>query len=1082
MVICLVLLPLSAFAQTTISGVVRETTGEPIPGASVREKGTTNGAATDINGNFSFSASSAKATIVVSFVGYETQEIALNGRKSVTVTLTSDEILDDVVVVGYGTMKKKLVTGATIQVKGEDIAKLNTTNALTAMQATTPGVNITQSSTQPGKGFKVNIRGVGTMGESSPLLIIDGVNAGTADNGLNGLNPNDIESIDVLKDAASAAIYGARAANGVILVTTKQGKAGKVSLQYDGYVGWSNDYKRPATLGARDLINVVNETSFNMTGKNADWSGIMPSELYQKIMGTWQGCPEGQTERWSNIQNGWDGTDWWDLYRNKNAVQTSHAATLSGGTDRSKFSMSVNYSSNEGVMGASNASDYSRYGGRINSEHVLFRNEKGRDIITIGENVSFWYHKSHSLAEGNGYWSAIQPLYSTSPFTPAYNPDGSLTNYNANGSGFTTVFGNPLEGLTNGQYNGINRSRDFGVGATMFWVVEPVKGLKYRGQLNTGYSGSNYRNWSMPFSETQTNSSDSYSLQMGSSQSSSLAFENTISYTFQNLGKHSLDILIGQSIEKNMWNQNLYLSLKASSANANSLLTKGFDFAWADNYTKDDIDGFNGNGDSDSSLASFFGRLNWSYDDRFMATAILRTDGSSNFAKGKRWGTFPSFSAGWNIANEAFMEDSRSWLDQFKIRASWGQNGNCNIDNYQYIANIAYSPTGYCDYGYKFSSSDEATATGAYHTGAYAANMANPEVTWETSEQIDLGFDAQFLNSRLGLSVDWYQKTTRDWLVKAPIQAIYGYSEAGAPYINGGDVRNTGFEIAASWRDRIGKDFNYHANVNLAFNKNKVTKIANANGYINGPTSALFQNSDFMSRAEVGHAIGYFYGMSYSGIWQTENEILEAKAAGRAVLDGAQPGDPIWDDANNDGFITYDGDRHEIGNPHPDVTLGINLGFDYKGFDFAVQAYGAFGMQVMQCYRTALLANQYLNYTTDVYDRWHGAGTSNAQPRLTLGHTNDQWVSTRYMQDADYLKLQNITFGYDFNKLWKTSPFGQLRLYFQAQNLFTITGYTGVDPEVGSTGGQDSYGWTRGIDVGLYPSARTYLFGVNIKF
>ncbi|MBQ6750023.1 MAG: SusC/RagA family TonB-linked outer membrane protein [Bacteroidaceae bacterium] len=352
--VSLVLLPLTAIAQTTISGVVRETNGEPIPGASVREKGTTNGAATDLDGKFSFKVSDAKATIVVSFVGYQTQEFALSGRKNLTITLlTDDELLDDVVVVGYGTMKKKLVTGATVQVKGEDIAKMNTTNALTAMQSQTPGVNITQSSTQPGKGFKVNIRGAGTIAKSSPLLIIDGIVSGTADDGLNGLNPNDIERIDVLKDAASAAIYGARAANGVILVTTKQGKEGKLSLQYDGYVGWSNAYKRPATLGAQDYMKVINETSVNTTGKVVDWASMMPAEIYQKINGTWNPAA-GTTEQYPNIQNGWNGTDWWKTYENKNAVQTSHAVSLTGGTDRSKFAMGVNYSSNEGVMGGDN--------------------------------------------------------------------------------------------------------------------------------------------------------------------------------------------------------------------------------------------------------------------------------------------------------------------------------------------------------------------------------------------------------------------------------------------------------------------------------------------------------------------------------------------------------------------------------------------------------------------------------------------------------------------------------------------------------------------------------------------------------
>jgi TonB-linked SusC/RagA family outer membrane protein len=431
------------------------------------------------------------------------------------------------------------------------------------------------------------------------------------------------------------------------------------------------------------------------------------------------------------------------------------------------------------------------------------------------------------------------------------------------------------------------------------------------------------------------------------------------------------------------------------------------------------------------------------------------------------------------ITNENFMESTKGWLDFLKFRASWGQNGNCNISNFYYLSNIAFSPTDYADYGYKFSSDMNNTVdSNIYQTGAYAKNAPNPDVTWETSEQINVGLDARFISGKLGLNFDWYVKKTKDWLLQAPMNEVLGYEESAM--INGGDVKNTGFEIALSWRDQVTKDFSYHANVNVATNKNKVTRIANDQGLINGQTKALFENSSYVSRVQEGHAIGYFYGMSYSGIWQNQQQIDDAKAAGKAVLDGAVPGDPIWDDFDNDGVIDYDNDRHEIGNPHPDVTLGVSLGCEWKGFDFGITGSGAFGMQVMQCYRTALLANQYNSYTVDAFDRWHGEGTSNKYPRLTVGQIADQWVSTRYMQNADYFKIQNVTLGYNFNKLWKNSPFSQLRLYVQAQNLYTFTGYTGVDPEVGSSGGKDS--WARGIDVGLYPSARTFVVGASIKF
>ena len=1048
-------------ATKKITGTVVDAEG-PIIGASVVEKGTTNGVVTDFDGNFTLNVNPG-ATIVISYIGYETQEIKVGNQDNFQVTLKDDNaLLEEVVVVGYGVQKKKLVTGATVQVKGEDIAKLNTTNALTAMQASTPGVNITQTSSQPGKGFKVNIRGVGTIGESSPLLIIDGINAGTADNGLNGLNPNDIESIDVLKDAASAAIYGARAANGVILVTTKQGKEGKVQLQYDGFVGWSNAYKVPGVVNAQQYMQIINETNFNTYGTATNWSSLVPQSILDKV------------------NQGWEGTDWFKEYENKNALQFSHAVTLTGGSERSKFSMSLNYSSNEGIMGAELASNYKRYGGRINSEHILLK-AKDHDVITIGENLSYWYHRSHDLAESNGYWNIMQAAYIASPLVEPYDANGKLASYKENGAGYSSmIYNNPLNHFINGGFSSINKNRDFGVGATFYWIIEPIKNLRYRGQFNTGYSASNYRNISLPYSASSTSSSANYGLSMSENQSSSFTIENTLSYVLPKLGKHTIDVLVGQSIERSNWSSGMSMNFTVSEENLNSLVRNGWDFNIPSNYETQYMTGHSGyDNPMQGSIASFFARANWNYDEKYMATAIIRADGSSNFARGKRWGYFPSFSAGWVITNEKFMESTKSWMDFLKFRASWGQNGNCNIGNFYYLSNIAFSPSSYADYGYKFSSDMISTVdSNVYTTGAYAKNAPNPDVTWETSEQINVGLDARFISGKLGVNFDWYVKKTKDWLLQAPMNEVLGYEEPAM--INGGDVKNTGFELALSWRDQIGEDFSYHANVNVATNKNEVTRIANDQGLINGQTKALFENSSYVSRVEEGHPIGYFYGMSYSGIWQNQAQIDNAVASGKAVLPGAVPGDPIWDDYNNDGTIDYDTDRHEIGNPHPDVTLGISLGCEWKGFDFGITGSGAFGMQVMQCYRTALLANQYNSYTVDAFDRWYGEGTSNAYPRLTVGQIADQWVSTRYMQDADYFKIQNITLGYNFNNIWKSSPFSQLRLYVQAQNLYTFTKYTGVDPEVGSAGGADS--WARGIDVGLYPSARTFIVGASIKF
>lgn len=1056
----------SAQEPGTVSGTVTSASdGEPLIGASVLVKGTTIGTDTDIDGNFTVNAKKGDV-LQFRYVGYEPSEVKVGDSNVINVMLQENENnLDEVVVVGYGTQKRKLVTGSTFQVSGDQIAQMNTSNALTAMQTTAPGVQITQASTQPGKGFKVSIRGVGTIGESSPLLVIDGIVSGTANDGLNGINPNDIESIDVLKDAASAAIYGARAANGVILVTTKQGKEGKISITYDGFVGWSNPYRKPGNLNAQQYMEVINETNFNTLGSATNWSALVPQAILDKV------------------NNGWKGQDWFDVYRNKNAFQHSHAVTVAGGSDRSKFSISVNYSDQEGILGGSNASNYRRYGGRVNSEHVLLKG-KDHNIITLGENISYWYHQSHDLAEGNGYSNIMQPVYSASPLVPAFREDGKPTNFREDGAGYSSmIFNNPYEGFINGQYNSLNKSRDFGVGATLYWIIEPIKNLRYRGQINTGYSANNYRRTSLPFSASSTNASGNYGMEQNQQQSSSMSVENTITYTLPEFAKNNIDVMIGQSVEMSKWDTRMSMTFSQSPDELNSLVLNGWNFTIPSNMAG--MTGYSGyDNPREGRIASFFGRINYNYDERYLLTAIVRHDGSNNFARGHRWHTYPSVSAGWVLTNEKFMENATNVMNFFKLRASWGQNGNCQVGNFYYLSNIGFSPTAYADYGYKFNSNMVSTVEGIYQTGAYAKNVPNENLTWETSEQWDLGFDTRFFQNRLAFTFDWYVKKTKDWLVQAPLNDILGYEEAAM--INGGDVKNTGVEMALSWSDNIGPDFLYHVNVNAAYNRNKVTRLATQSGKIgDNVSSSLFENSSYVSLVEVGHPIGYFSGMSHSGIWQNQQQIEDARAAGKAVLPNAQPGDFIWDDYDGNGQIEYDNDRHEIGDPNPDWTLGINLGFTWKGLDFSLAGSGAFGMQAMQCYRTALLANQYLNYTAEILDRWHGEGTSNSVPRLSVGGENNQWVSTYYMQNADYFKLQNITIGYDFARQFKT-PFQQLRLYVQAQNLCTITKYKGVDPEIGSNGGIDyngsSAGWIRGIDTGLYPSARTFVVGVTVKF
>ena len=1035
-------------ATKKITGTVVDATG-PVIGASVMEKGTSNGTITDLDGNFTLSVKPG-ATIVVSFIGFETQEIVVDNRENFQITMKDNNaVLEEVVVVGYGVQKKKLVTGATVQVKGEDIAKLNTTSALAAMQSQTPGVQIVQSSGQAGSGYKVNIRGLGTIGDSEPLYVVDGVAMGD----INSLNPSDIESIDVLKDAASAAIYGARAANGVILVTTKQGKAGKMQISYDGYVGWQYLAKKPDVLNAKEFMYAQDLIAFNDGMQPKNWEKMLPANIYNSIM-----------------NGSWDGTNWLDESYHKGAMVQNHAIGLNGGNDVSKFSLGFAYTKQDGIFGGKNQSQYERYNARLNSEHVLLKG-KDFDAITIGETFTFSHTGNGGIDTGNMYWNNMHDLLVGNPLVPAYDENGNyMTNAEIAAAGYNlgATPPNPLA-IADSKGLGLHTSKGWNIFMSTYLQIQPIKNLIFKSQFGYNYWSGSYRSMTRIHSTGQDSASSdgaSQSLNIGSQ----ISWENTLAYTKQ-LGLHNFNVVVGNTIQKNSYGESLNASGK------NNLFESDWKRAYVGNtqptilsdvYDPDDWK------DSrrldDWSMASFFGRASYNYDEKYMAQFTLRADGSSNFARGHRWGYFPSASIGWVVTNEKFMEGTKSWLDFLKFRASWGQNGNQSIGNFQYLTTFGFEATR----GYYFGKGNHSSAT----TGAFANVLQNPDVTWETSEQLDLGIDARFLNGRLGLVFDYYVKTTKDWLLQAPISAVYGIGE---PDVNGGDVENRGIELGLNWNDAIGKDFTYGVSFNIAYNKNKVTKINNGEGIIHGPNNVLTQGSDEIFRAQVGEPIGFFYGMKTAGVFQNQAEIDAWKTKYTDNIHGGNPhpGDIIYVDTNEDGVIDLS-DRCNIGDPHPDITAGMGINLGYKGFDFSVTATGAFGQQILRS--TNNDANIYDNLSRKlVYGSWRGEGTSNFLPRLNnLKNINFMTMSEIWLEDADYVKIQNVTFGYDFKKIWKSCPLSQLRVYFTAQNLFTFTGYTGMDPELGADGSTVS--WAAGIDNGFYPTPRTYMVGVNIKF
>ncbi|GJG36691.1 SusC/RagA family TonB-linked outer membrane protein [Prevotella lacticifex] len=1040
-----------------VTGHVVDADG-PIIGASVVEKGNPkNGAITDLDGNFEVNVPKG-ATLVISYVGYKTREIVVGEQSNINVTLSTDEkSLEDVVVVGYGVQKKKLVTGATVEVKGDDVQKLNTTQVLGALQSQTPGVNIQAASGQPGDGFKVSIRGVGSNLNSSPLYIIDGV-AGD----INNLNPADIERIDVLKDAASSAIYGSAAANGVILVTTKQGQAGKIQISYDGNVGWQNVYRLPQLLNAKQYMDVMNTVRFNSGADLYDWSKYIDADLL---------------EAYNNGTN--KGTNWVDAIRNKNAVTTSHAINITGGSDRSKFSIGTGYQYQDGVFGKVAKSDYRRFTFRINSEHVAIRSDKGFDVLKVGENVYFAHKQNQGIQIGNQYSNVLSTMLRANPCVPIYDAEGNYFDWDdiqASGTegwqNYNSYTLNPIYQMVNSQ-SANNKSVNYNLNAIGYVEIQPIKGLTYRGQLNYNHSSWSWRAYLPVYTANMTNA-DGFRTQDRATNQVGLGWgwstTNTLNYKFD-VKKHNFDVLFGT--EYGQSKPDMGFSLNATASNS---VFGDLSHAYMTYMKNNNAATVSGQPYDDIRSMSYFGRINYNYDEKYMFTAIMRADGNSKFAPGHRWGYFPSFSAGWVISSEKWMESVHNWMDYLKLRAGWGQNGNVSINNFEWQATFAYD-----DYAhYSFDSNKD-----GYTNGVSISRLANNDLTWETSEQFDLGIDARFLRSRLGFTFDLYNKKTKDLLVDVPVDPTTGKSTMKA---NAGTVENKGFEIALSWNDRIGDDFQYNVGWNLAYNHNEVTKVNSSKDYNEGGKDLLAQNTGYMARFQKGHPIGYFYGYKTEGVMQNAADVqayLDKNCGGKAEnsLQGTsiKPGDLKFVDTNGDGVINSD-DKTDLGNPHPDVTMGINLGASWKGFDISVTGYGAFGQQVARSYRK-FTDGEYENYTTEVYSYWNGEGTSNKYPLLSRMNSGPNWqqISDIYVEDASYFRLQNLTVGYDFTKIWKSSPFQQLRLYFAAQNLFTITGYKGMDPENGMAL-NSAEPWVTGVDVGNYPQPRTYMFGVNVKF
>ena len=1038
-----------------ILGTVTDEYGEPIIGASVVEKGNPqNGSITDFDGNFNVKVNEG-TTIVISYIGYVTQE--LSATRGMKVVLKEDaQTLQDVVVIGYGVQKKSVVTASIAKVSAEDLDGKTRLRAEDALKGMAAGVNVTSASGQPGSKSMIRIRGIGTINNSEPLYIIDGMP--TDQNGMESVNPGDIESIEVLKDAASGAIYGARAANGVILVTTKKGKMGKASINYNFSYGWQSAWKKRDVTGATDYAILQNERAVQ--------NGSAP--LYAD--------PYNLTDANGNKITGF-GTDWQDLLFNDNAPIVQHDVSISGASEKLNYYLSLGYFTQDGIVGGNyGQSNYDRLTIRSNNQFNLFDDSKERNFLNkldLGANLS--YMRVHNTGiDANSTWGS--PLGSAlylAPILPVtLNKDGiggdMIDRYSAYNL-YTDANGNPYTipnfvGSYQEQNNPIammqgNPNKNwshkfmpkFSIDLQLF--DELKYHFTYSAELSFwGYDAATLQKYYL----SGNNNADHTSATSYKGNNTTWQIENTLTYD-KIFGKHTIGIVLGQSALKFKGDElggshwNLVNTEKPSinyttggdlelTTDADGKVTgaKSLVSAWGGPYTE-------------HRLSSLFARFSYNYDEKYMIQATIRRDGSSRFGSNNKYGTFPSASIGWNIMNEEFMKDTHDWLTNLKLRASWGKNGNDNIGDFAYTTLTALGASSNYYYG--------RTATMTY--GSKANRLANEDLKWEESEQTDIGLDFGFWNNKLTFSVDYYIKNTNGMIIEMPIASYVGEER---PLANVGDMRNSGWEFELGYKWNVA-DAHFAIKGNASYLKNELKNLGNDTGFLN---YGISQFSDGGTRAENGQPFPFFYGYKTDGIIQNA---AEAAAYNAKYGTNKQPGDFRFVDTNDDGKITSD-DRTNIGNGVPDWTFGLNFDAEWKGFDLGIFFQGVSGADVFDAtYRQDIASG---NYPTWVLQRWTGEGTSNTVP--TLGNSENWVCSDMYIQDGSYLRLKNITLGYTLPRnLTKKINISRLRIYARAENLFTWTKYWGFDPEIGS--GSTSLG----VDYGVYPQARTYTLGFNIS-
>jgi TonB-linked SusC/RagA family outer membrane protein len=1028
---------LSYAQERIVTGTITDVSGNAMPGVNVVIKGSNTGVISDATGNFSIKVPSAESVLVFSFVGYQSQEVTVGEQNRINVTLKEEvSELEQVVVVGYGTMKKKLVTGANAHISSEDIANKPVLRVEQALQGMSSGVMVSATSGQPGADLKVRIRGVGTIGDASPLYVVDGV---PTDN-ISYIDPSNIESIDVLKDAASGAIYGVRAANGVVLITTRKGKTGNMSVSYDGYYGTQSLIKQVDMLNGDEYMAYMLD-AYKNAKKNRNPFPVDANGNY--------------TPDFLSIN-----TNWQDYLFRDNVPIQSHTVSFDGGNDKSTYSAGGAYFRQDGIAGTKNMSYYERISGRINSEHKL------KSYLTFGENLTITHTNSSGIGIGNIYSNTIRGFLNASPKFKAVDTsyaDGFGRSYNSNE---TNPYGNMI-------YNNNNITRNNNAIGDAYLSVEPIKGLKIKSDIGINLNIQEYNSYTPVYQLSTLDLNIRSTAQQKMTRSFTYNWENNISYS-RTFGLHNFEVLAGNTV-------NEYSEFWIGGSKQN-LIIDDFNHAIINNATYDSTRNVEGAKDDDAFM-SYYGRINYNYNEKILATFTYRRDGSTRFGKDNRWGDFFSASLGWIISQENFFKNSLgNAIEYFKIRASWGQNGNDKIKKYAYLALIDFN-----DKNYYFGENE------TKYIGAAPSMVENPKLRWEGAEQYNVGFDARFLKA-FSLAFDWYNKRQNGWLIRQPVLLDVGIlSNDEYPIVNGGDVRNRGVEVELGFDKTIG-DLHLTMKANYSKNKNIVLDIPNQEGIIHGQRSVLFNSCPEIYQAATGYPIGYFYGYKTNGVFQNKEEIdayTGVDSTGKAILGGngqpikiqpnANPGDVKFVDVNKDGKID-DNDRTMIGSPYPKFTYGFSFNAEYKGFDLSFFLQGVYGNDIVYGVRT--MDSEISNWDSDMLNRWTGEGTSNKIPRAYAGlDPNGNWLkfSDLYIFDGSYLKVRNITVGYNFGRLIK-GPINQLRLYFTVSNPFVFTKYKGLDPEVGYGVSSSYESMSSGIDLGTYPQPRQFILGLNLKF